>query len=226
MTLSLTCAQMCALTYEHVEKTVKVNETFFETMVFGVENAAGIVFENDRFVIIAFRGTDDVKDMCSDIRIAPSPFKNAGMVHSGFLSEYQKVKPVVESVVLGTRKQIIFTGHSLGGSIAYLAACDFIDQRPLVVVTFGMPRTAAYQFIINPLFSHLTVLRWINSRDAVVRLPSLRFTHCGSARTLDDERGKLARLFHRRAYHKIKHYVKALENKKDLILLPYEKILF
>lgn len=226
MTLSLTLARMCSMTYGDIDPTVQLDGHLYTTKSFQYENAVGVAFENERFVIIAFRGTDDIKDVCSDIRVSGVPFKDAGQVHCGFLEEYLKVKPFLDTLCLQTRKQLIFTGHSLGGSMAYLAACDFIDQAPMCVVTFGMPRTATYEFIINPKFSHLTVVRWVNSRDIVVRLPSLRFSHCGSARHLEDERGKLRRVLRRRAYHKIKHYVKSLSRKKDLILLPYEKLLF
>lgn len=93
-------------------------------------------------VYVVFRGTSKkfsriIHNITVDINRELTPFrliKNGGMVHSGFYKEYNKIKTKVINKLNQVSKEhppntkfnIIFTGHSLGSSIACLAATHFV----------------------------------------------------------------------------------------------------
>jgi len=216
---------MCELCYdEEPKESVTLFNRKFSVTTMKCDNAIAKCFENEKFVIICFGGTNDMKDVQSDFNIFYTSFKGISGVHKGFYKEYSKLKVSIDSILSLTSKQIILSGHSLGGSIAYLAACDWC-HRVTCLVTFGMPKTATRNFVYHEDFKRMVVIRWVNGKDRVVRLPSTRYIHCGCERLLDDRRSWLHKVFKPRAYHKIKQYRKSLFLYPDLICQPYENIL-
>ena len=67
----------------------------------------------------------------------------AARAHGGFLRAYLSVREAVHRLLkeLGGTTLLV-TGHSLGGALAVLAACDFGAQfrGNLKCITFGSPR--------------------------------------------------------------------------------------
>lgn len=224
MTLSLTLASMCQICYDdNDESTVSFFNNTFQVETIRYDNAIAKCFQNDRFIIICFAGTNDFEDLLSDIDFIEIPFMGINGVHKGFHREFKKLKPHVDRVIGCTTKQIILTGHSLGASIAYLTACDWCSKVTCLVV-FGMPKTATPAFVFNAAIKSLVIIRWVNGLDKISSFPSSRFVHCGFKRYLPDRRSCLKRFFRPRAYHKIKNYIIALSN-HNLISEPYESIL-
>ncbi len=100
-------------------------------------DAQGIATDcnNSKRCYIAFRGSDSVQDWMINIDItrACMPLEgvaeeNCPKVHAGFLKQFQSLQSDVEKRVEscirrnGKNCEICFTGHSLGGSVACLAA--------------------------------------------------------------------------------------------------------
>ena len=81
--------------------------------------------------------------------------------------------------ILGTR---IFTGHSLGGALATLAAAIF---QPARLITFGAPRVGDTAF--GATMSRVDSRRYVGCCDMVARVPPelLGFRHCGELRYID-----------------------------------------
>ena len=90
-----------------------------------------------------------------------------------------------------TIKHIIFSGHSLGGALATLAAVQFSKQYPDIIiscVTFGSPRVGNGKFAAMFNKCCRGSYRFVNEDDPVPMGPTpLRFTHVKGGRWIDDE---------------------------------------
>jgi len=105
-------------------------------------------------LIVSISGTSSVKHALQDLRVVRTPHPSGrGTVHSGFWTLYQGIKT---RVIAGIQKgveghfptEIVLTGHSMGGSIAYLLCIDLLSDKDLLsfdiklqVAVFGSPRT-------------------------------------------------------------------------------------
>lgn len=123
-------------------------------------------------VVVAFRGTEAREgiDWATDLDARPVPFAPGGRVHAGFLRalDHRDAAARVAGAIaeLGRGREVHFTGHSLGGALASLAAARHGDRCHLV--TFGAPRAGDAAFArALPEDSH----RVVNGRDAVPLLP-------------------------------------------------------
>lgn len=109
-----------------------------------------LITEDDLFIV--FRGTANKDNILSDLDIptiiSSINHKNGGL-HSGFVKAYQsgldELEPVIQAYI--DKKNIIFTGHSLGGALASLASIDFThklskysETHSIGLITFGAPR--------------------------------------------------------------------------------------
>jgi predicted lipase len=148
------------------------------------------VAHTDRAIIVAFRGTqvykpglnrpldavlrDEVSDIFLDANFQFVPWTRGGHVHKGFqqgLDEIWKDKLEPYLVRLTRTKpkcSVWFTGHSLGGALATLAADRF--DRVDGVYTFGSPRVGEAVFINGFRAKHKTY-RFVNNNDIVARVP-------------------------------------------------------
>lgn len=89
---------------------------------------------------IVFRGTEKkYADWKSDFSVFKTS-RDYGKVHLGFYKAYDSVK---EQIGRFRRNNVVFTGHSLGGALAQVAAIERSNLNPWVnieVYTFGSPR--------------------------------------------------------------------------------------
>ncbi|TFK26085.1 alpha/beta-hydrolase [Coprinopsis marcescibilis] len=100
--------------------------------------------------IIAISGTSNLGHAVQDLRVAKVPHPSGkGMAHTGFLSLYLGLKSQVKSVLEANDiTELVLTGHSMGGAVAYLLCIDILSEghftfkSPPVIklVTFGLPR--------------------------------------------------------------------------------------
>jgi triacylglycerol lipase len=146
----------------------------------GKDPYLGYVMESPSTVVVAFRGTQNVFDLFTDINWSQIPYPyaaGAGSVHRGFAELYaRKLRPQLLAHLgrLSPRKRLVLAGHSLGGALATLAAPDLARHtrfRPAHVFTYGSPMVgnaqfaAAYDRIIDKS------TRVMNVHDFVVFLP-------------------------------------------------------
>lgn len=88
-------------------------------------------------------------------------------------------------------KHVVFSGHSLGGALATLAAVQFAKQYPditVTCVTFGSPRVGNGSFA--EMFNKCCKgsYRFVNEDDPVPMGPTpLRFTHVKGGKWIDDD---------------------------------------
>ncbi|MDQ3763327.1 MAG: lipase family protein [Actinomycetota bacterium] len=164
---------------------------------FPLEDTQAYTMASDHMIITAFRGTEpaQIRDWLSDSSTPPWPGPGGkGLIHYGFGEALESVFPEVKAAITEFRdngQTIWFTGHSLGGALAMLAAARLYFEEPNLladgVYTFGQPRTCdrilarAY----DKVFTDRTY-RFINNNDIVTQLPpEPAFHHVKTIRYID-----------------------------------------
>lgn len=158
------------------------------------------VFTGTDCCIVAFRGTEKLlEDWLADLdaRQDPSPWglPETISVHEGFFRALEAVWADLDRVLAPLRCPIWFTGHSLGGALALLAAYRLHHCAPASghavagVYTFGQPRvgnTGLASYCSTELAQR--VFRYVNASDIVPLVPpskSADYHHFGQARYFD-----------------------------------------
>jgi triacylglycerol lipase len=126
--------------------------------------------------IIAFAGSDPLKieDWITDFDAAPSPDD----VHTGFREAIANVWPEIKRMIDArpmSEQPLFFTGHSLGGALAIVAAERALSEAKVgatAVYTFGSPRTGGPGFFANYLPSLAnSTYRLVDGTDVVPTVP-------------------------------------------------------
>jgi hypothetical protein len=134
-------------------------------------------------IYVTFRGTADFKNWLTDfsaIQISITPGVN---IHHGFWCCYNSVVDWITATLArinpGQAFPVVFTGHSLGGALAVLAA--WRQTFHPMVVTFGQPRVGSADFVEDFSGKVLCYVRVVNNVDVVPRVPFLlgRYRHGG-----------------------------------------------
>ncbi|KDR78622.1 hypothetical protein GALMADRAFT_244080 [Galerina marginata CBS 339.88] len=157
-----------------------------------------IARDNERKqIVVALRGSASLTDVLMDSQIVLVPFISPGVklpgsakVHCGFLLAWDSISLEVIAVV-GKQLQkypdysIVTTGHSLGGSIALLAAVALqqnFKNTPTLTFSYGAPRTGNKVFsdYVNATFGE-GAHRVVHGNDGVpTMIPiSLGYHHHG-----------------------------------------------
>lgn len=139
-----------------------------------------IVMGNDRFIVVAFRGTQPQNplDWITDAKVLFKEKGPAGAVHRGFWTSLQSVWPAIVAKIdefQDKGQTLWFTGHSLGAALAVLAVADLrLRARREVngLYTFGQPRVGDDEFAkaFNADLEPRT-FRFVNNNDVVTRVP-------------------------------------------------------
>ncbi len=151
-------------------------------------SACVVVAEGQGATFVTFAGSDPLKfqDWITDFSAMPSPSN----LHSGFEQAVETVLPDIR-MALGKRaapnQTVFFTGHSLGGALAILAAWR-ISRLPnapeIVVYTFGSPRNGGQEFFndYTPRLGDFT-FRMVHGTDIVPTVPPTLLDDLSSCRT-------------------------------------------
>ncbi|WP_303905242.1 lipase family protein [Thiohalomonas denitrificans] len=128
----------------------------------------------DSFTVLAFRGTEkDRKDILTDLN---ARFYNTptGRAHQGFAMAYEGIRKDIVSDLRELQQndqldRLFVTGHSLGGALATVAACN-LEKEFLVAAcyTFGSPRVGTAEWsdaVKTPVY------RIVNGADGVPLVP-------------------------------------------------------
>ena len=146
-------------------------------------------------LIFSFRGTESKQDILTDLNIKriKLPLYNFNvedqpLVHDGFYDQFITVRDNIDNIIIeyinnddNIEKNIVFSGHSLGGALATISSLYFgvmYSGIPISCITFGSPRVGCELFanLFNKVVNKS--LRFVNDNDPVPCLPSsLRFKH-------------------------------------------------
>jgi triacylglycerol lipase len=138
--------------------------------------------------IVAFAGTDPLKieDWITDFSVGPP---QPDLLHQGFHDAVETVWPKVKGVINSrpsAEQPLFFTGHSLGGALAIVAAAraesDGIGAT--AIYTFGSPRTGGSKFktAYAPLAER--TFRLVDGDDIVAHVPLRLGGFCHVGRSL------------------------------------------
>ena len=167
---------------------------------FEAAGTQGFVFTGPEVCIVAFRGTETkLEDWLTDAdaRQQQNPWGKDDQsigIHSGFHAALEQVWPVLLNYVTRAGLPVWFTGHSLGGALAVLAAyrleaIEAAGVRVAGVYTFGQPRVGNEEWAKSvPIELAQRIFRYVNDRDIVPLVPpprSMDYSHIGHARYFD-----------------------------------------
>ena len=180
------CAKEAYKTPEEMQETI-LNEWGYEKFIFisQADTQLFIAIKADR-VIISFRGTENLNDWITDIKIGWSNVFKYGQTHSGFHNAYTVVGDELKKYLAAqdmNGKKIWVTGHSLGAALASICIADLqslYGSQIMGCYTYGQPRTGDTvfaNFIATKYANHL--FRITNDTDIVTRLPP-SYSHVGS----------------------------------------------
>jgi len=162
-----------------------------------VGTTRAFIAAGEGFAAVAFEGTTrSFEDIAIDLDARLVPLRRDGdaagrsgaaRVHAGFRRAVDGIGGELERALAAAGEvPLWFTGHSMGGALAALAAARFLGEMRLGgVVTFGAPRPGDGEFARS--FEGRPTSRWFHGCDPVPDLPpsALGFRHVGEPRFLD-----------------------------------------
>ena len=156
------------------------------------------VANNDKFAIVAFRGSEiwekresfDLKEVLADLKtnvdIWLTDWQQGGKVHRGFKEALEEVWPDLLPYIRKLHDKgckIWITSHSLGGALATLFASRYGNAQG--VYTFGSPRVGNEVFNKN---FEAKIYRIVNNDDIVPRVPPPgKYVHVGKLKFIDSD---------------------------------------
>ncbi|MFD2614129.1 lipase family protein [Paenibacillus gansuensis] len=192
--------------------------------VYGQGVLYGFIWESDREIIVAFRGTESIQDWVYDSMAVQQPFPylaDGGWTHKGFTRIYASARESLMKVLerLSARKRIWITGYSMGGALATLCALDVAahtKHKHPKLYTFGSPRVGNPEFV-NAFNQRIKVSRRMaNSSDPVTKLPPRYYESISAGRAYIYEHVKgLIPVSFRKGLslnHALSHYFEVLRN--------------
>lgn len=140
---------------------------------FARDKTCGFLASNDRFAVLAFRGTEqNMENILTDIDIRFHHDKSGAKVDMGFTNAYALVAKEINDAIdmFDPGLPLYITGHSLGGALAAIASTRIRpSDRIAACYTYGCPRVGDAEFV-NQLW-RVPVYRQVHSSDIVPRTP-------------------------------------------------------
>lgn len=151
-------------------------------------SAQAALVEHADYLCLTFRGTDEARDWLDNVNVLPDQAL-FGSFHRGFLASVRDVwEPLfarLEALQAERPRPLFLTGHSLGGSMATVAAALLLHGGiPFAAVyTYGQPRAMGTETAER--FNRLAqdrFFRFQNNNDIVTRAPArlAGFRHVGT----------------------------------------------
>ena len=185
-------ARYCALAYTHDEEAlthVDFGEDGVHYITQSDHNATDRYFvaASEKCVYFVFRGTATLANVLTDLKqhLVPLNWRPPGAprvsmrVHGGFVESYATLRFSLFEIAtssLCAGKDIVITGHSLGGALATIFTQDLaLHRRDLIArtvcYTFGSPRVGDEVFAANHDASVPVSFRCGNENDMITKMP-------------------------------------------------------
>lgn len=182
---------------EAILQDLKTEDSGFVSVKGANKNSAqAALIEHKDYLCMAFRGTNELADWLDNI----NAFRESvlfGEFHRGFWNSVEDVWDVIHGEYKRLREEkkrpLFFTGHSLGGAMATVAASRFLHQDlPFTsVYTYGQPRALSRgtSRIYNAEAGRRHY-RFQNNEDIVTRVPArlMGYSHVGTCLYIDSNK--------------------------------------
>ena len=142
-------------------------------------------FIDTNTLFISFRGSKTIENWIDNVQFSLiCPYDNKNIcVETGFYKVFEYMKNDIHSAIENyvnqySIKNILFTGHSLGGAVATLMAYHFASENiNIELVTFGSPRVGNIEFVNH--FPNIVSYRITHYYDIVPHIPQefLEYLH-------------------------------------------------
>lgn len=188
------CAHLAHASYFHptaranllAEKSLLLGNIAFENEIKSRNGYQGFIAYNADTIYIVFEGTASPEDLVQNAKVLKTYNyffldKKLVGIHAGFHELFSDVWPTIKEYIGQTdqSKNIVVTGHSLGGAIATLvgAALSVYTKHKIEVVTFGCPRVGNRAFR-DKYNQHVPLsTRVVRDIDIVPRIPKIDYWH-------------------------------------------------
>ncbi len=180
---ALTLARYSALAYKDLATVQAALPNSRVTLLDRRDSQAYVIEEADR-TVVAFRGTQvtsgfSMRDILRNAKVALKPWRlgAGGLVHRGYKEAVDAIADDLAKAVIGATRPLIYTGHSLGGSMATLART--LTPHPDQCVTFGAPKVGNREFV--KIYARHPLIRYSHGRDIAPKhaRPWLGYRHGG-----------------------------------------------
>ena len=160
----------------------------------------GFAYRQGNKVIMAYAGTNSLRDLWRDVSVLPMQRYYAGWLHRGFAEIQDQIEPRVVEVFDslnsdGKVDQVEINGHSLGATTAMIAAdilYEYTAQEiPRRVTTFGCPNGWSKKARIDFMSRHDSVVNYINPGDYVTWLIGILSGRPGKDQKLSGQWGHM-----------------------------------
>ena len=125
----------------------------------GEEKSASraIISRTENTTFISFPGSDNIACWLADLDAETISCLNMGTVHRGFWNTLNAIlNPIYDKICLD--KNVVFTGHSLGGALAFLAAGYFCNYENMDISAYAFePPRISIDDTLRQLFIHRNV---------------------------------------------------------------------
>lgn len=169
---------------------------FFEDVDTGAEAYLWYYTENDqnkKIAYITFRGTNNIQDALSDVKVALHEFSGKAKIHRGFYDQFMAIEPQITTELkkeVANIEEIQLSGHSLGAGLATVAAVYYAYFHKFMTscITVGSPRVGNQEFINMFLHNVQRHLRIVCSQDPVPNFPLCpEYVHTPLCLQIDDD---------------------------------------
>ena len=178
-------------TSEHKKSTeTKAMEKVGNKLIYYKDLAtdAEMTFNEDANIFI-FKGTNSIQDWKENLSFFPVDLLGI-KIHRGFVEQFKALLPVILKHV-DISKTVVFTGHSLGGALAQIAAFYFHKNGYSVkMCTFGAPRSGTGELYDYYQKTNIDSTAYFQYNDPIPLLPKRPFKHPEIKRYLIDDKNK------------------------------------
>ncbi len=159
------CSRISALAYEDRCRPGLLELGFDLVRSYDRAGSQAILVTNYEIVVLAFRGTEEWRDLFTDLAYIKMDMPGGGRVHQGFLMALLRIWDEIQIDLKDLSYPKVYTGHSLGAAHALMAT---VLVPPREAHVFGCPRVGNKDFV-----ARLTcpVTRYVNWGDLVPWIP-------------------------------------------------------
>ncbi|ORZ37625.1 Alpha/Beta hydrolase protein [Catenaria anguillulae PL171] len=142
----------------------RVRSARFTNLLSGEDTLGYVAIRpNQGQIVVSFRGSNNAGNWADNLNLIRTnypygrlPGSDGASVHQGFVDAYRPVRSATQNALRNAVSanpgfQVVFTGHSLGGALATLAATDaigagIVSANRVRLTTFGAPRVGNNNF--------------------------------------------------------------------------------